>query len=73
MKLYKNLSNALKERDEVRAIKLSLKGKYFPVDLFELPYLEEAYLARGRAVAYGAILIIAYQAADILIGEAHGT
>ena len=44
MKLYKNLTNALKERDEVRAIKLSLKGKYFPVDLFELPHLEEAYL-----------------------------
>jgi Leucine-rich repeat (LRR) protein len=44
MKLYKNLSTALKERDDVRAIKLSLKDKVFPAALFDFPNLEEAYL-----------------------------
>lgn len=44
MKLYKNLSTALKEREEVRAIKLSLKGGKFPEELFDLTHLEEAYL-----------------------------
>ena len=43
MKLYKNLSQAIKEKDEVYAIKLSLKGS-FPKDLFNLPNLEEVYL-----------------------------
>jgi len=43
MKLYKNLSLALKEKDEVFAIKLSLKGT-FPKDLYHLPYLKEVYL-----------------------------
>jgi Leucine-rich repeat (LRR) protein len=43
MKLYKNLATALKERTEVRAIKLSLKG-HFPEELFDLDQLEEAYL-----------------------------
>lgn len=44
MKLYKNLSTALKEREDVRAIKLSLKDKNFPQELFDFPNLEEAYL-----------------------------
>ena len=44
MKLYKNLSTALKERDEVRMIKLTLKGSKFPAELFDFPNLEEAYL-----------------------------
>jgi Leucine-rich repeat (LRR) protein len=44
MKLYKNLSTALKEKDEVRAIKISIKDKVFPVSLFNFPNLEEAYL-----------------------------
>jgi leucine-rich repeat protein SHOC2 len=43
MKLYKNLQTALKERDEVRAIKLSLKDPSFPQAIFDLPNLEEAY------------------------------
>lgn len=44
MKLYKNLSSALKERDEVRAIKISIKSKKFPMEIFDFPNLEEAYL-----------------------------
>ena len=44
MKLYKNLTSALKEREEVRAIKLTLKDKKFPRDLFDLPIVEEVYL-----------------------------
>lgn len=44
MKLYKNLSTALKEREEVRMIKLTLKEATFPKELFDFPNLEEAYL-----------------------------
>lgn len=44
MKLYKNLNSALSDRAEVRAIKLSLKNKTFPLELFDFPHLEEAYL-----------------------------
>jgi Leucine-rich repeat (LRR) protein len=43
MKLHKNLTSALKERTEVSAIKLSIKGS-FPVELFDFPNLEEVYL-----------------------------
>lgn len=43
MKLHKNLTSALKERTEVTAIKLSLKGN-FPLELFDFPNLEEVYL-----------------------------
>lgn len=43
MKLYKNLAIALQEREEVRGIKISLKGN-FPKELFDLTQLEEAYL-----------------------------
>jgi Leucine-rich repeat (LRR) protein len=44
MKLYKNLSTALKERDQVTAIKITIKDKQFPISLFDLPNLTEAYL-----------------------------
>jgi len=44
MKLYKNLATALKEREEVTAIKLSLKGGKFPTEIFDLPNLEDDYL-----------------------------
>lgn len=43
MKLYKNLTTAFKEREEVRAIKLSLKDG-FARELFDLTELEEIYL-----------------------------
>jgi Leucine-rich repeat (LRR) protein len=43
VKLYKNLATALKEADQVKAIKISLCGK-FPEELFLLTELEEAYL-----------------------------
>lgn len=44
MKLYKNLNSALKERDEARALKITLKEKNFPTDIFHLTHLEELYL-----------------------------
>lgn len=44
MKLYKNLSSALKEKDQVTAIKVTIKENHFPSELFDLPLLEEAYL-----------------------------
>lgn len=44
MKLYKNLLTALKEREEVRALKISLKDKSLPKEIFDLPHLEELYL-----------------------------
>jgi Leucine-rich repeat (LRR) protein len=44
MKLYKNLNTALKEREEVRALKLTLKGGQFPEELFDFPHLSELYL-----------------------------
>ncbi len=44
MKLYKNLQTALKEREDVRAIKIVLKEAQFPTELFDFPNLEEAYL-----------------------------
>lgn len=44
MKLYKNLKTALQEREEVTAIKITLKDNHFPHELLDLPHLEEAYL-----------------------------
>lgn len=44
MKLYKNLSSALKEKDKVTAIKVTIKENHFPSELLDLPLLEEAYL-----------------------------
>ncbi|MBA2406252.1 MAG: leucine-rich repeat domain-containing protein [Bdellovibrionales bacterium] len=55
MKLYKNLTTALKEREEVRAIKLILKDKQFPTQLFDLPVLEEAYL-EGECASFPATI-----------------
>lgn len=43
MKLYKNLSQALKETEKVFAIKLSLKGT-FPKEIYHLPNLSDVYL-----------------------------
>lgn len=51
MKLYKNLSTALKEREDVRMIKLTLKDSTFPNELFDFPNLEEAYL-EGECVNF---------------------
>ena len=44
MKLYKNINSTLKEREEVTAIKLTLKDSHFPSQIFDFPNLEEAYL-----------------------------
>ncbi len=44
MKMYKSLPLALKERMEVRCLKLSIKGPHLPSELFEFPYLEELFL-----------------------------
>lgn len=44
MKLYKNLNTALKERDEVEALKVSLTGGAFPSELLMLTSLRELYL-----------------------------
>jgi Leucine-rich repeat (LRR) protein len=44
MTLYKNLNTALKERENVTQIKISIKGENFPVELLDFPALEEAYL-----------------------------
>ncbi len=44
MKLYKNLSTALKEREQVEALKISLKEKTFPTEIFDFPNLRELYL-----------------------------
>ncbi|MES2527063.1 MAG: hypothetical protein V4598_08240 [Bdellovibrionota bacterium] len=43
MKLYKNLTTALKESEEVEALKVSLTGK-FPNELFMFGNLKELYL-----------------------------
>ena len=44
MKIYKNLSTALKEKDEVKILKLSLHSNIFPSEIFNFPNLEEIYL-----------------------------
>lgn len=44
MKLYKNLTAALKERDEVEALKVTLTGAQFPSELLMLTNLRELYL-----------------------------
>lgn len=44
MKLYKNLTSALKERDQVEALKVTLKDKKFPEEIFDFPHLRELYL-----------------------------
>lgn len=44
MKLYKNLATAVKESNEVVALKISLSGGKFPTELFMFPNLQELYL-----------------------------
>lgn len=43
MKLYKSLSTALKDREDVLALKLTLK-EALPLEIFDLENLEEVYL-----------------------------
>lgn len=44
MKLYKSLSSALREREEVRFLKLTIKEEQLPPELFFFSELEELYL-----------------------------
>lgn len=44
MKLYKDLNTANKEREEVRALKISVKAEVFPVEILDYPNLGELYL-----------------------------
>jgi len=44
MKLYKRLNEALKESNDVRALKLTIKSEELPQELFHFPNLEELYL-----------------------------
>lgn len=44
MKLYKNLSSALKEPKLVEALKISIMDKQLPPEIYELPNLTELYL-----------------------------
>ncbi len=44
MKLYKNLGSANKEREEVQALKISVKGDEFPQEILDFPNLGELYL-----------------------------
>jgi hypothetical protein len=44
MKLYKNLGSAHKEREEVQALKISVKGDEFPQEILDFPNLGELYL-----------------------------
>ncbi len=44
MKLYKNLGSASKDREEVQALKISVKGDEFPEDILNYPNLGELYL-----------------------------
>ena len=44
MKLYKNLESASKEREEVQALKISVKGDEFPEHILNFPNLGELYL-----------------------------
>jgi Leucine-rich repeat (LRR) protein len=44
MKLFKSISSAIKEREEVKALKISVKGEEFPEELLDFPNLRELYL-----------------------------
>jgi Leucine-rich repeat (LRR) protein len=44
MKLYKNLKEASQNREEVQALKLSVKSEEFPQELLDFPNLVELYL-----------------------------
>lgn len=47
MKLYKNLSTAIKERESVEALKITLSDKEFPAELLMFTNLRELYLEGG--------------------------
>jgi Leucine-rich repeat (LRR) protein len=47
MKLYKSLSVALREREEVRYLKLTIKEDQLPPEIFFFSELEELYLEGG--------------------------
>jgi len=42
--MFKNLKSALEERESVTALKLSVKDKNLPEELFHFPHLRELYL-----------------------------
>jgi len=44
LRLYKNLSTAIKEREDVQALKITLSGKDFPPELLMFTNLQELYL-----------------------------
>jgi Leucine-rich repeat (LRR) protein len=44
MKIYKNLETANKDREEVQALKISIKGEDFPQEILDFPNLGELYL-----------------------------
>jgi Leucine-rich repeat (LRR) protein len=44
MKLYKNLGSASREREEVHALKINVKGESFPQEMLDFPNLTELYL-----------------------------
>lgn len=44
MKLYKSLGSASKEREEVQALKINVKGEEFPREILDFPNLTELYL-----------------------------
>jgi Leucine-rich repeat (LRR) protein len=44
MKLYKSLISAEKDREEVQALKISIKGGKFPVEILDFSNLTELYL-----------------------------
>jgi Leucine-rich repeat (LRR) protein len=44
MTLYKNLNTALKERENVSQLKISVKDSKFPMELLDFPNLTELYL-----------------------------
>ena len=44
MKLYKNLKQALKEREQVEALKITIKEKDFPQEILNFTNLKELYL-----------------------------
>lgn len=44
MKLYKNLGEASKDRNQVQALKINVKGEEFPKEILDYPNLGELYL-----------------------------
>lgn len=54
MKLYKNLNAAYKDRDQVKALKINIKGEDFPQELLNFPNLDELYL-EGNCKSFPAL------------------